>query len=32
MSARMSCVCACVVDAVLGHVHCMKRKNGFMDG
>jgi hypothetical protein len=32
MAARIYCVCACFVDAVLGHILCMKRKNGFMDG
>jgi hypothetical protein len=32
MAARLSCVCAWFVDAVLGHVMCMKRKNGFTDG
>jgi len=32
MAAKMSYVCACFVDAVLGHVVCMKRNNGFMDG
>jgi hypothetical protein len=32
MAARISGVCAGFVDAVLGHVLCMERKNGFMDG
>jgi len=30
IAARIFCVCARFVDAVLGHVMCMKRKNGFM--
>ena len=32
MAVKISCFCTCFVGAVLGHVPCMKRKNGFTGG